>query len=82
MSVITHFSSFEELIDAIKEDKISKDITSRRYPLRLILLDSFDSFRKLVRELSINLGVSVYNLEDMLTGDDLWITSDALERRV
>ena len=64
MQAITHFCSFEELINAIKEDKATKDITSRRYPIRLILLDSFDTFRKLVFELSSNHGVDVYDIED------------------
>lgn len=82
MQAITHFCSFEELINAIKEDKATKDITSRRYPIRLILLDSFDTFRKLVFELSSNHGVDVYDIEDMLRGDDLWITSDELDAKI
>lgn len=82
IQTIKHFSSFEELIQQIKDDKVTKDITSHRYSIRFILLDSFESFRRLVFELSSNLGVDVFDMENLLDGDDLWITSDTIENKI
>ena len=82
IQTIKHFSSFEELIQQIKDDKVTKDITSHRYSIRFILLDSFESFRRLVFELSSNMGVDVFDMESLLDGDDLWITADTIEDKI
>lgn len=79
---ITHFSSFEELIAAIEADKTTTNITARRYPIRPILIDSFESFRRLVKELSLNHNTSTFNIEDLLEDDDFWITSDVLVDKI
>ena len=79
---ITHFSSFEELIAAIEADKKTTNITARRYPIRPILIDSFESFRTLVKELSLNHNTTTFNIEDLLEDDDFWITSDVLVSKI
>ena len=75
---VTHFESFETLVQAIEDDKTSRNVTARRYPIRPILFDSFESFRKLVRELTLYHNVAAYNIEDLLEDDDFWISSDVL----
>ena len=80
---IKNFPSFEELIVAIKGDIITRDFLSRRYNVRFIMLNSFDTLRKLVLELQ-DLGVEMVTLDGLIPSDepDAWITTDALKEKV
>lgn len=80
---INKYQSFEELVDAIKEDIKTRDFLSRRYGVRFIMLNSFDILRKLVLELQ-NLDVEMVTLDGLITYEepDSWISTDTLKERV
>ncbi len=74
---IKKFESIEALISEIKYDKATNDILSRRYPVRLIFLQRFETFRVLIEKLS-SIGIENYHLEKDLPHHDGWITKDTL----
>jgi hypothetical protein len=71
------FDNLEDLISEIKSDKITRDISSRRYPVRLIFLQRIETFRLLIEKLSF-IGIENYHLEKDLPHQDGWITKDTL----
>lgn len=74
---IKEFESIEELISEINSDKVTNEILSRRYPVRLIFLQRFETFRLLIERLSSD-GIENYHLERDLPHPDGWITKDTL----
>lgn len=74
---IKEFESIEDLISEIKSDKITRNILSRRFPVRLIFLQKFETLRLLIEKLS-SIGVEIYHLEKDLPHPDGWITKDTL----
>lgn len=80
---IKKYSSFEELVSVIKDDVTTRDFLSRRYGVRFIMLNSFDTLRQLVIELQ-SMGVEMVTLDGLIPSDepDSWITTDALKERV
>ena len=74
---IKEFENLEGLISEINSDKVTRDILSRRYPVRLIFLQKFETFRLLIERLS-SIGVKNYHLEKDLPHPDGWITKDTL----
>jgi len=74
---IKEFESIEGLISEINSDKVTNDILSRRYPVRLIFLQRFETFRLLIERLS-STGIENYPLERDLPHPDGWITKDTL----
>ena len=80
---IKKYSSFEELVSVIKEDVTTRDFLSRRYGIRFIMLNNFDTLRKIVVELQ-DMGVEMVTLDGLIPTDeqDSWITTDALKERV
>lgn len=80
---IKKYTSFEELVTAIKEDVSTRDFLSRRYGVRFIMLNSFDTMRKLVLELQY-INVDLVTLDGLIPSDepDTWITTDALKKLV
>ena len=74
---IKEFESIETLISEIYYDKVTSEILSRRYPVRLIFLQRFETFRVLIEKLS-SIGIENYHLEKDLSHQDGWITKDTL----
>lgn len=74
---IKEFENIEGLISEINSDKITNDILARRYPVRLIFLQRFETFRMLIESLS-SIGIENYHLERDLPHPDGWITKDTL----
>ena len=74
---IKEFEDIEGLISEINSDKVTRDILSRRYPVRLIFLQKFETFRLLIERLT-SIGVENYHLEKDLPHPDGWITKDTL----
>ncbi|MGI6311671.1 MAG: BREX-4 system phosphatase PglZ [Bacteroidales bacterium] len=74
---IIEFESIEGLISEINSDKVTNEILPRRYPVRLIFLQRFETFRVLIERLS-SLGIENYHLERDLPHQDGWITKDTL----
>jgi hypothetical protein len=77
LTKMNSFQNLDDLISALKLDKTSSQILSRRYPVRLIFLQRFEAFRQLIIELS-SFKINVYNLETALPNLDGWITNGAL----
>lgn len=80
---IIRYSSFDNLIDAIKNDINTRDFLSQRYGVRFIMLNSFDTLRKLVFEM-LDMGVELVRLDSILPKDepDSWITTDQLKESI
>jgi len=74
---IKEFESIEGLISEINSDKVTNEILPRRYPVRLIFLQKFETFRVLIERLS-SIGIENYHLERDLPHQDGWITKDTL----
>ena len=74
---IKEFESIEGLISEINSDKVTNNILSRRYPVRIIFLQRFETFRVLIERLSL-IGIENYHLERDLPNPDGWITKDTL----
>ena len=77
---IIRYSSFDDLIGAIKADASSRDFLSQRYGVRFIMLNNFDSLRNLVAEL-IEMDVNMIGLDCLIPSDepDTWISTDTLK---
>ena len=74
---IKEFDNIEGLISEINSDKVTRDILSKRYPVRLIFLQKFETFRLLIEKL-YSIGIENYHLERDLPHPDGWITKDTL----
>jgi hypothetical protein len=74
---IQEFDDIEGLISEIKSDKVTNDILSRRFPVRLIFLQRFETFRLLIEKLIV-LNIDIYHIEKDLPKSDGWITKDSL----
>jgi len=74
---IKEFEDIEGLILEIKSDKLTNEILSKRYPVRLIFLQRFETFRELIERLSSE-KIDIYHLERDLPHPDGWITKDTL----
>jgi len=74
---IKEFEDIEGLLSEIKSDKNTRDILSRRFPVRLIFLQRFETFRLLIEKLSL-ISIENYHLEKDLPHPDGWITKDTL----
>lgn len=74
---IIDFESVDELMLEINSDKITSNILSRRYPVRLIFLQRFETFRLLIEKLS-SFNIDILHVEKELPQLDGWITKDSL----
>jgi len=71
------FKEIDSLLAEIVSDKKTTDILSNRFPIRLIFLQRFETFRDLIEKLSA-INVEIYHIEKDLPSPDGWITKDAL----
>lgn len=70
--------SLERLYNIIEDDR--KDpggISSRRFPIRFIFVNSFEELRDLVKFLSEK-GIKIVDLSERLPGNDLWVTTNEI----
>lgn len=77
------FMSFDELTEAINKDKTTSDMLAQRYPVRFIMLNNFNEFKKLAIYMADN-DVETLDLEILIDNgtseeNDLWITKDRLK---
>ena len=73
------FTSIEDILLEIENDRQSKSILNRRYAVRFIMLDNFDVYREFVTRLSV-IGIKSFDIENLLGDDkDSWITQDELK---
>jgi hypothetical protein len=73
--MIKNFKSIEELFHAIETDKKASSPSAQRYPLRLIFLNNFDSFKDIISYLSKH-DATILQLKTLLPHDDGWFTLD------
>lgn len=74
-NMIKNFKSIEELFHAIETDKKASSPSAQRYPLRLIFLNNFDSFKDIISYLSKH-DATILQLKTLLPHDDGWFTLD------
>ncbi len=73
--MIKSFNSIEELLQAIDIDKKAGSPSAQRYPLRLIFLNNFDSFKAIISYL-LDREVTTLQLKTLLPHNDGWFTLD------
>ena len=79
---IIRFDSYDALLDEIKRDIKDGDPLRCRYPVRFIMLNNFDVWHQLAKDLPI-LGVQPFNLEELIEDNhERWITTDELCRTI
>lgn len=71
--MIENFENIGSLIDKIKEDKKTKNITQKRFPVRYIFLSNFETLKELVSETK-KTGINTSEISRLLPNDDGWIT--------
>ncbi len=74
---IKEFSNLDDLVSEIESDKHTRNILSNRYPVRLIFLQRFETFRALIERLD-KIGINICHIERELPHSDGWITKDSL----
>jgi len=75
---VENFHSLEELYDRIKQDKDSKRISDRRFPVRFIFINSFEELRKIVRFLIKNCNVGSKEITELQPDKNRWLTTDEI----
>jgi len=68
-----NFKSINSLIQKIQEEKNTRNITQKRFPVRYIFLSSFETLKELVR-ITTKIGIHIFELSQLLSKDDGWIT--------
>lgn len=71
--MVEDFENINYLIQKIKEDKKTKNVTEKRFPVRYIFLSNFDTLRDLIKETS-KIGITTFEISQLLSKDDGWIT--------
>lgn len=79
---IIRFKNLDELKTAIGNDITSKDVLAQRYCVRFIMLNDFKTFRELTKFLAADLGVKMFELQNLTLGDDKTITIDMLSEAI
>lgn len=74
-------NSFDELTSEIVRDTKTRDMLAQRYAVRFIMLNNFNEFKDLAKFMT-NIGVNTLDLENLLDGDDVWITKDTLKQAI
>ena len=76
---IDYFTSIAELLKELQKDRQSTAVLRRRYAVRFIMLDNFNLFQELIKEMT-KADIQIYNLEQLLDPNDKdgWITTDML----
>ena len=75
---IEKFHSLEELYDRIKQDRYSKRISDRRFPVRFIFINSFEELREIIRFLIKNCNVESREITELLSDKNQWLTTDEI----
>ena len=75
---VGNFYSLEELYDRIKQDKNSKRISDRRFPVRFIFVNSFEELREIIRYLIKNCNVASREITELLSDKNRWLTTDEI----
>jgi len=68
-----NFENIDSLLQKIREDKNTRNVTEKRFPARYIFLSNFDTLKSLVKE-TIRSGIQTFELSQLLPKDDGWIT--------
>lgn len=71
--MVDNFENINSLIQKIKEDKKTKNVTEKRFPVRYIFLSNFDTLRDLIKE-TTKIGINTFEISQLLPKDDGWIT--------
>ncbi|AGB05211.1 hypothetical protein AciM339_1351 [Aciduliprofundum sp. MAR08-339] len=75
---VEDFHSLKELYARIKQDKNSKMPSDRRFPVRLIFLNSFEELREIIRFLVKNCNVESREITELLSDKNRWLTTDEI----
>lgn len=75
---VIKLQSLNDLKEAIRNDRDSRDVLAQRYCVRFIMLNNFDAFRELTKFLAKELHVELLDIEKLASAPDRTITIDDL----
>ncbi len=75
---VEKFHSLEELYDRIKQDRYSKRISDKRFPIRFIFVNSFKELREIIRYLIKNCNIESREITELLFDKNQWLTTDEI----
>ena len=75
---VIKLQSLDDLKEAIRNDRDSRDVLAQRYCVRFIMLNNFDAFRELTKFLAKELHVELLDIEKLASAPDRTITIDDL----
>jgi len=79
--MIENFENIKSLIQNIKEDKKTKNVTQKRFPVRYIFLSNFETLKELVSETK-KVGINTFEVSQLLPKEDGWITKQEFIERI
>lgn len=71
--MVEKFGNIDLLLNKITEDKRTKNISQKRFPVRYIFLSNFETLKQLVNRIK-EIGIKTFELPQLLPKDDGWIT--------
>lgn len=79
---IIRFADLEGLKSAIEQDLSTRDVNAQRYCVRFIMLNDFATFRDLTSFLCKEIKVEMFELQNLMLGEDKTITIDKLSNAI
>lgn len=81
-SNIHEFDDLEKLKESVKSDVEEFNISSSRFPIRFIFLNSHDELKEVVELLKDEMNVDIIRLSGLLRSEDSWLTPDEVIDKV
>lgn len=81
-SNIYEFNNLENLKESVKSDSEEFNISSNRFPIRFIFLNSHDELKEVVELLKDEMKVDIIRLSGFLSFDDSWLTPDQVIKEI
>ena len=81
-SKIYEFNNLENLKESVKSDLEEFSISSNRFPIRFIFLNSHDELKEVVELLKDEMKVDIIRLSNLLYSEDGWLTPDQVIKEI
>lgn len=79
--MVENFENINSLIQKIQEDKKTRNVTEKRFPVRYIFLSNYDTLRDLIKEIT-KIGINTFEIAQLLPKDDGWITKQEFIEKI
>ena len=81
-SNIYEFDDLENLKESMRSDLEEFNISSNRFPIRFIFLNSHDELKEVVELLKDEMNVDIIRLSNFLYSDDSWLTPTQVIKQI